>query len=222
MLVRQWRRFWMRFSGDGPLGRVCTRMAAIGAPRHKDRTFLARLSPKGYSSPKAVIQHKKLLLGRHVFIDDGAVLFQRQRPGQTGGEMKLEDRVCIYRHVIMETGFGGELYVGKGSSIHPRCQINAYVSRITIGKNVMLAPNCSLYSYDHQTKLGIPIVQQPLVSRGGIDIEDEVWIGVGATVTDGVTIGRGAVVAANALVMADVPPNAIVSGVPARVVGFRT
>jgi len=222
MLVRSWRKFWMRLSGIGLFGRFCTRLAALGAPRHKDRVFLSRLSPKGYSAPSAIVQHNKLTRGKFVFIDDDAVLFQRQRKGQQGGEMIIGDRVCIYRSAILETGFGGKLRIGKGSSIHPRCQINAYVSEISIGNDVMLAPNCALYSYDHQTKLGQPISQQPLVSRGGIVIEDEVWLGVGATIMDGVTIGQGAVVAANAVVTKDVPSNAIVSGVPARVIGFRS
>lgn len=219
--MKAWRRIWMRFSGRGLAGRFFTRLAVIGAPRHKDRVFMASLSPKGYFSPKAVIQHARLRIGRSVFVDDEVVLFQRQRKGQEGGEMRLDDKVMLYRGSILETGFGGTLRIGKRSSVHPRCQINAYLSSISIGEDVMLAPKCSLYSYDHQTARGTPIASQPMSSKGGIVIGNGAWLGVGATVTDGVTIGEGAVIAAGALVVSDVPSNAVASGVPARVVGFR-
>ena len=55
----------------------------------------------------------------------------------------------------------------------------------------------------------------------GVEIGDDVWVGTRAIVLHGVTIGRGAVVAAGAVVTRSVPPYAVVAGVPARVVGFR-
>lgn len=59
------------------------------------------------------------------------------------------------------------------------------------------------------------------VSKGGICVEDDVWIGFGATILDGVTIGQGAVVGARALVTKDVAPYEIVGGVPAQTIGQR-
>lgn len=58
-------------------------------------------------------------------------------------------------------------------------------------------------------------------SKGNIIIEDDVWIGYGATIMSGVHIGRGAVIAAGALVTKDVAPYAIVGGIPAKVIKFR-
>lgn len=59
------------------------------------------------------------------------------------------------------------------------------------------------------------------ISKGDIIVEDDVWIGYGATILSGVHIGQGAVVAAGAVVTKDVPPYAIVGGVPAKVIKYR-
>ena len=63
--------------------------------------------------------------------------------------------------------------------------------------------------------------QPEAVGKGGIIIGDDVWIGYRATILDGVTIGQGAVVAAGAVVTKNVPPYAVVAGIPARVVRKR-
>lgn len=59
------------------------------------------------------------------------------------------------------------------------------------------------------------------VSKGNIIVDDDVWIGYGATILSGVHIGQGAIVAAGAVVTKDVPPYAIVGGVPAKVIRYR-
>lgn len=59
------------------------------------------------------------------------------------------------------------------------------------------------------------------LSKGGINIGDDVWIGFGATILDGVTIGTGAVIAARAVVTKNVPPYAIVGGCPASIIKYR-
>ncbi|WP_248922233.1 CatB-related O-acetyltransferase [Olsenella intestinalis] len=58
-------------------------------------------------------------------------------------------------------------------------------------------------------------------SKGGITVGDDVWFGYGATVLDGVSIGQGAVIGAGALVTKDVPPYAIVVGLPAEIIRYR-
>ena len=59
------------------------------------------------------------------------------------------------------------------------------------------------------------------ISKGDIIVDDDVWIGYGATILSGVHIGQGAVIAAGAVVTKDVPPYAIVGGVPAKVIKYR-
>lgn len=207
----------MRFSGRGLLGRLATRLAAVGQPPHKARISLSRLTEKGYLSAKAVVYHEDLHLGKKVFVDDHVVLFQREE----GGGLYLDDYVALYRDAILETGWGGEIRIGKDSSIHPRCQLNAYLSPIHIGNDVMIAPNCACYTYDHGLVPDIPISKQPLISKGGITIEDGAWLGFGVIVLSNVRIGAGAVVGAGSLVVTDIPAGAIAVGSPAKVVKMR-
>ena len=220
--IQRWRIFWLARSGRGFFGRLATALATLGAPPHKDRIVLSRLVPRGYLSRRAVVHHDDLHLGNHVFVDDRVVLFQRQRSDQRGGRMQIGDKVAIYRDCILETGYGGELSVGAGSSLHPRCQINAYVESIRIGSDVMLAPNCALYSYNHGTAPELPISKQSLQSDGPIEIGDGAWLGVGVIVLANVRIGEGAVVAAGSVVRHDIPDFAIAAGSPAKVIRSRT
>lgn len=59
------------------------------------------------------------------------------------------------------------------------------------------------------------------ISKGDIKVQDDVWIGVRSTILSGVTIGQGAVIAAGSVVTKDIPPYAIVAGVPAKVIRYR-
>jgi acetyltransferase-like isoleucine patch superfamily enzyme len=218
ILAKYWSLFWMQFAGLGFLGRIAARLAAWFAPPHKGRVVLARMSRRGYIEPTATIYHSNLRLGTHIFIGDRVMIFQREN----GGPVELGNRVYIYRDTIIETGLGGYVTVGENSSIHPRCQLNANVSPIKIGCGVMIGPSCALYSYDHGIAPNMSIRKQPLQTKGGIVIDDDVWLGFGVIVLDGVRIGKGAVVGAGSVVTHDVPDNAIAVGVPARIVKMRS
>jgi acetyltransferase-like isoleucine patch superfamily enzyme len=217
-ITLKWIRFWMRYAGLHPFGRFATYLAAMFARPHKARDYLARMNPKGYISTKAVIYHADLQLGKNVFMDDRVVIFQRER----GGAAHIGNRVCLYRDTIIETGYGGSFRIGEDSSIHPRCQLNAYVSAIEIGCGVMIAPNCAFYPYDHGIKPGQPIYKQPLTSKGPILVGDQSWLSVGVIVLGGVRIGEGAVIGAGAVVTGDIPAGAVALGSPARVVKMRS
>lgn len=118
---------------------------------------------------------------------------------------------------------GDDVYVGKGCTL----ECNG-----AIGQGVMIANRVGLIGrHDHDVRaVGRFVRHAPWIGDADFDpvlkaerlvVEDDVWIGYGAIVLSGVTVGRGAVVAAGALVTKDVPPYAIVAGVPARVVGRR-
>ncbi len=114
-----------------------------------------------------------------------------------------------------------QISIGDGSSIGAYSHITA-IDRIVIGRNVLTGRNVLITDNSHGALLpgegDIPPVERPLHSKGAVIIEDNVWIGEKASIMPGVTVGRGAVVAANAVVTHDVPPNTLVAGVPAKVI----
>jgi acetyltransferase-like isoleucine patch superfamily enzyme len=174
-------------------------------------------SPKGYISAKAEISHGKLRLGANVFIDDRVLIYE----AVDSAAVELGDKVHLYRDIIIQTGQGGSVKIGRLSYIQPRCIFSAFKGPIQIGENVQIASNCTFYSYDHGIAPGERIIDQPLQTKGGIIIENDAWIGVGVTVLDGVRIGKGAVVGAGSVVIKDVPDGAVVMGVPACIVKMR-
>ena len=212
-----WAKFWMQFAGLGRGGRLAMRLAGVFAPPYKGRRFLARLCAFGYIAPSAAVHHADLKLGRNVFIGDRVIIYE----ADGGGTVKIGDGAHIHQDVVIETGQDGRLTIGAHTHVQPRCQFSAYIGSIEIGRGVQIAPGCAFYPYDHGFKSGSLITQQPLQSKGGIRIEDDAWLGYGAIVLDGVTIGKGAVIGAGAVVKESIPDGAIAVGVPARIVGTR-
>jgi acetyltransferase-like isoleucine patch superfamily enzyme len=110
--------------------------------------------------------------------------------------------------------------IGSGSMVGENCFLDGY-GGLTIGSNVLIAHNSSLISEDHgYATRSMPIRRQPKTA-GAIVVGDDVWIGCGVRVLKGVTIGNGAIIAAGAVVTKDVPPFAIVGGIPGRVLAMR-
>lgn len=215
-----WAHLWVPLAGLSPVGRIAARLATWFAPPYTARGYLARVHPRGFISPGATVYHRDLRLGPHVFIGDGATIFQSAHAGP-GGPVEIGEGVSIWGNCLIETGASGSITVGAGTRIHRGCQLVSYLAPIRIGRDVGLAQNCALYSYNHGFAPGTPVSQQPLQTRGPIVVEDHAWLGVGVIVLDGVRIGRGAVIGAGAVVTRDIPDGAVAFGVPARVVRFR-
>jgi acetyltransferase-like isoleucine patch superfamily enzyme len=91
---------------------------------------------------------------------------------------------------------------------------------IRIGDKVLIAPFCYIVDGNHGTALGTHIRDQPL-STGAINVEDDVWLGVRVTLLPGVTVHRGAIVAAGSVVTRSVPAYEIWGGIPAKKIGMR-
>ena len=116
---------------------------------------------------------------------------------------------------------------GDGMVMGDRSNIGAYSyvgcsGFVEIGNHVLMGPRVNILAENHLfTRTDIPIQAQG-VERKPIRIEDDCWIGAGATLLAGVVIGRGSVVAAGAVVSRDVPPGSVVAGIPARVIRQRS
>jgi acetyltransferase-like isoleucine patch superfamily enzyme len=110
------------------------------------------------------------------------------------------------------------LRIGDGTSIGRFAQINAWRS-VTIGRNVLIADRVFISDADHNySDTETPIIQQGDAFFGAVTLRDGCWIGIGAVILPGVTVGRNAVVAANAVVTKDVPDCAVVGGIPAKII----
>ncbi len=93
---------------------------------------------------------------------------------------------------------------------------------LTIGSHVMLAPGVRIVTNGHRNeRTDIPMRDQGIYEKP-VMIGDDVWLGANVIVLPGVTIGRGAVVAAGSVITKDVPEFAIMGGVPARLIRLRT
>ena len=137
-----------------------------------------------------------------------------------GTHIVINDGVVIDAFVkIKSVGGFGDLIIGKNSYINSGTVI--YTGNgIRIGNGVLIAANCTLAPVNHEYRLrNKTIIEQRFMpSKGGITIEDDVWIAANAMVLKGVTIGRCSIVAAGSVVTKDVPPNVIVAGNPSRIV----
>jgi acetyltransferase-like isoleucine patch superfamily enzyme len=122
--------------------------------------------------------------------------------------------------VAAEAFLHGPIRAGSRVSFNARVTADGGRAGIIIGDDTRIATGVCLYAFDHGMEPDRLIREQPVRSRG-ITIGKDVWIGAGAGITDGVTIGDHAVVAMGAVVTSDVEPWQIVAGVPARPIGDR-
>lgn len=110
------------------------------------------------------------------------------------------------------------LFIGDHTYIGRYAQINAWRS-VRVGRSVLIADRVFISDADHNVAdADVPIRFQGDAFLGPVTLHDGCWIGIGAVVLPGVTVGRNAVVAANAVVTRDVPERTIVGGVPARII----
>jgi maltose O-acetyltransferase len=113
-------------------------------------------------------------------------------------------------------GFYDKLVIGAGCTIAHHVTINLD-DTVTLGRRVTLSPHVTIYTGNHRIGPGSSRSTTHLMNAP-VTIEDGAWVRVGALILPGVTVGRGSVVAAGAVVSKDVPPNTYVEGNPASVV----
>jgi acetyltransferase-like isoleucine patch superfamily enzyme len=123
---------------------------------------------------------------------------------------------------IRAAGGSGDVKIGRRCFINSGCVL--YVGNgIQIGDYVSIASNCTLAPTNHEfVRIDVPIQFQGFrPSRGGIVIEDDVWVGAGTVILDGSVLRRGCVIGAMSLVRGEVPPWGIYAGNPLRRLGTR-
>lgn len=149
----------------------------------------------------------------------GAVIDPRAFPAR-GGKISIGEN-SIVRAGTMLLPSGGSISIGCNSSINQYAVINGE-GGVNIGDDVMIAAFASIFAANHRIdRTDVSIRKQGMYSKGGIVIENDVWIGTHCVILDGVKIGRGSVIAAGAVVTRDVLPYSIIAGVPGRCIGNR-
>lgn len=141
----------------------------------------------------------------------GLMAWRRWRYG-----LKQVDRTF---YMVGGSFVSGDLVAKEYAFINTGCWV---CPRVTMGRYVMLGPGVTIIGADH--RLDVP--GRPMIFAGRPEmpqtvLEDDVWIGANATILAGVRIGRGAVIAAGAVVTKDVPPYEIHAGVPAKKIRDR-
>jgi len=151
----------------------------------------------------------KITLGANCVIDDNAVLDAK---GEKNDGLRIGDNVYIGRNAILSCK-EGSIAVGDYTNISANCSLLSE-TEIVLGRYCFLAGNCYLvaggnHSFDDISR---PIMFQPSVSKGGIRVGDDVWLGAGVIVLDGVALGPGTVVGAGAVVTASLPEYSVAVG----------
>ena len=114
----------------------------------------------------------------------------------------------------------GRVEIGAKTVIGQECTISAY-QRVRIGEQCVIADRAMFIDFDH----GVVEVERPIRLQGiykrDVEVGSNVWIGYGACILRGVSVGDNSIVGTNSVVTKDVPANAVVAGVPARIVRMR-
>lgn len=165
-----------------------------------------------------VIRHpQRMTLGDRVAIDDYGLL---DASGAGNEGMILGDDVVISRNCVIQ-GKTGPVVIGNKTDIGCNAIIGS-TAGIFIGNSVLIAANCYIGGGRYVSdRLEIPMMEQGVYSKGPLVIGNDVWLGAGATVLDGVQIGKGSIVGAGAVVTKNLPDYAVAVGVPAKVVKIR-
>ncbi len=134
------------------------------------------------------------------------------------GENSVIDDFVRIKHV----GGQGNIRLGDYVYINSCCVLYSG-NGITVGNHVLIGPNCNIVPVNHEFKNPDMLIrlQGFVPSKGGIIIEDDVWIGANVTILDGAVIERGAVIGANSLVSGRIEAYTICVGIPIKCIGFR-
>jgi acetyltransferase-like isoleucine patch superfamily enzyme len=158
-----------------------------------------------------------------------------------GRRLKLDGLAFIGPKVTLQIGRRGSIELGRWSWLGHGTKVRAHEGVVSIGAKTVLGQECTISAYQHVSigrecviadrvmlidfDHGASEVERPVRLQGiykrDVRVGNNVWIGYGACILRGVTVGDNAIIGTSAVVTRDVPANAVVAGVPARVVRMR-
>ena len=157
---------------------------------------------------------ERLLLDGLAFIGPGCSIEVGRRATVELGRWSWVGHGCKIR------SHEGSVSIGAKTVLGQECTISSF-QHVSIGRECVIADRVMLIDFDH----GVVEVERPIRLQGiykrDVRVGNNVWIGYGACVLRGVTVGDNAVIGTNAVVTRDVPANAVVGGVPARLIRMR-
>lgn len=156
-------------------------------------------------------------IGNSVYIFKGV---RMDAQGHENNKLYLGNGVAIERYVDIGCLDDTCIYIDDETFIAPHVCI-AGPGDIKIGKHCMIASHTGIYANSHTFADTTTPMRYQDVTRKGIVIEDDCWLGHGVTVLDGVTIGKGSVIGAGSVVNKNIPPYSIAVGAPVRVIKSR-
>jgi acetyltransferase-like isoleucine patch superfamily enzyme len=157
---------------------------------------------------------RRLVLDGLAFVGPGSVL-------QIGDKGRIElGRWAWVGHDCKLRCHEGVISIGAKTVLGQECTISAY-QHVSVGRECVIADRVMLIDFDHGVvEVDRPIRQQGIYKRD-VRVGNNVWVGYGACILRGVTVGDNAIIGTSAVVTKDVPANAVVAGVPARVIRMR-
>ena len=163
---------------------------------------------------RKLLRHRRLHTDGLAFIGPRVVL-------EIGREGRIElGRWSWVGHGSKLRAHEGVVSIGAKTVLGQECTLSAF-QHLSIGRECVIADRVMLIDFDHGTvEVDRPVRQQGIYKRD-VRVGNNVWIGYGACTLRGVTVGDNAVIGTNAVVTIDVPANAVVGGVPARVIRMR-
>ena len=186
--------------------------------------FLARnrmLSPKYARLLVRYLRRRLLTVAGWRWRTSGMVFFGRRLALQIGrkGQIRFGRFVWIGDGTKIRC-HEGVVEIGDKTVFGQECTISAY-QRVSFGEQCVIADRAMFIDFDH----GVVDVEQPIRQQGiykrDVIVGSNVWVGYGACVLRGVTVGDNAIIGTNSVVTRDVPANAVVGGVPAKVLRMR-
>lgn len=154
-------------------------------------------------------------IGPGAIVMPGAVL-----KDDRGGTLAIGAGSLVHRGAML-LPYGGFIRIGRRCSVNPYCVLYGH-GGLFIGDHVRIAAHCVIVPANHGIALDAGLIADQPLTRRGIRIGDNVWIGAGVRILDGADIGEGCVVAAGSVVRGRLEPNGIYAGMPAKLVRMRT